>query len=600
MAVAKKKEQNLYLAKKVEIYDTSLRDGAQSEGISYSNTDKLAIIQRLDDLGVHFIEAGNPSSNPKDAEFFKELQSSKLELKTAKIVAFGSTKKNNVLPAEDSGLKALLSAKTQRITIFGKSWDFHVLNVLNVSLNENITMIEDSVRYLTSKKRTVMFDAEHYFDGYKAKPDYALSTLKAALGTGAEGVILCDTNGGTFPDEVQRITRETKDALDKYILETNDGKKKFYFIGIHAHNDSDCAVANSIAAVQGGATQIQGTLLGYGERAGNAALTSVIPNLQLKLGVKCIADIKKITRVANEVGVISHYAVRDNTPYVGRSVFAHKAGMHADAVAKNSNAFEQIAPEEVGNNRKFLISEHSGKAAVAQKISSILTETPKDSPIVAAIVEKVKKMESEGYVFESADASFELMLRRETGEYEPYFELIDFKVVSSQIPNTDEVGVIKSIPSGAIVKVRVYDTTEITADEGDGPVNAIDKALRKALEIFYPDLKTTRLADYTVRIFDGDANTAAITRVEIKMSNEYGNWTTVGASKDIITASVIALSEAWEYFLFKNGKENYHANGLPDNFGEESPIEIIEEIEIETDENETEIGTETETEENLK
>ncbi|MDR2531498.1 MAG: citramalate synthase [Oscillospiraceae bacterium] len=529
------------MSRKIEIFDSTLRDGAQGEGISFSLSDKLKILTKLDEFGVDFAEAGNPGSNPKDLEFFKKAE--KLGLKTA-LVSFGSTKRKEINPEDDDNLKALLTANTEYIAIFGKSWDMHTDKILRVSLAENLDMIERTIGYLVSLGKEVIFDAEHFFDGYKSNPGYALETLKAAERAGARTLCLCETNGGCFPEEIERITKEVIKATKTSI-------------GIHCHNDSGCAAANSMAAVNAGAVHVQGTFIGIGERTGNANLSTLIANLQLKSGYFCVPpeSLPLLKETAHYIAETANIALPNSMPYVGGSAFAHKGGMHVDGVSKDPATFEHVAPESVGNERNILISEVSGRAALFAKLKKIDDSLEKTDPVVKKLTDKIKALEHQGYQFEAAGASFELLALKEFGRFQPYFEIIDFKIISSSYSNEDNGSFSKA---SALIKVRVKDDFEITADEGDGPVNAIDRALRKALEKFYPNLKEMRLVDYKVRIIGGSDNTAATTRVLIESTDGRRSWTTVGASKDIINASMIALLDSLEYMLYINREINFN------------------------------------------
>lgn len=517
---------------KTEIFDSTLRDGAQGEGISFSVEDKLKILQRLDAFGVTYIEAGNPSSNPKDLEFFQK--ASKLGLKKAKLVAFGSTRRKDMTVHDDESIQALLAAGTKYVAVFGKAWDLHVETILGTTKEENLSMISDTIGYLLSKNRSVIFDAEHFFDGYKANPDYATSVLRTAEKAGAEVISLCDTNGGTFPDEIASIIKAVKKSIHVKI-------------GIHAHNDIGCAVANSIAAVQAGASHVQGTFIGFGERCGNANLSTIIADLQLKLGYDIVSDesMAHLTKTARYIAEIANIKLLSSMPYVGTSAFAHKAGMHADGVAKNPVTYEHISPDIVGNERNFLLSEAAGRAMVLTKLHSIAPDLEKDSTETRAVMEKIKELERVGYQFEAAGASFELLVLRELGRFKPFFKLDHYRIISSSEGINPDL-------ANAVVKVKVGDKYEITADEGDGPVNAMDKALRKALEVFYPVLKKMRLVDFKVRVVSAGESTAAVTRVLIESTDGEHTWTTVGASKDIINASLTALNDSLEYMLLKS------------------------------------------------
>lgn len=523
--------------KKIEIFDSTLRDGAQGEGISFSADDKLKILQRLDEFGVTYVEAGNPGSNPKDLEFFRRARN--MELKNTKLVAFGSTRRKNITAEEDANLNALLSAETEYVTVFGKSWLLHVDVILDTDPEENLAMIRDTIEYLTSKGRKVIFDAEHFFDGYKDNGEYAVKTLKTAEEAGAVAAALCDTNGGCFPEEITEIVKAAVDSVK-------------IPVGIHCHNDCGCAVANTLAAVEAGASQIQGTFIGIGERCGNTNLSTVIPNLQLKLGIECVSgeSMSRLTETACYIAEIANIKLAGSMPYVGRSAFGHKGGMHADGVAKCPKTFEHIPPESVGNERNFLLSEVSGRSTVLNKLSEFDKSLGKNSPETKRIMEKLKKLEGAGYQFEAAGASFELLVLKELGRFQPFFRIEHFHVISTQNYAID--GLEKA---NAMVKVKVGDRSEITADEGDGPVNAIDRALRKALELFYPQLKRTHLIDYKVRVIAAGESTAALTRVLIESTDGESVWTTVGASKDVIGASLMALLDAIEYYLYHKEEE---------------------------------------------
>jgi 2-isopropylmalate synthase len=510
-------------------YDSTLRDGAQAQGVSFTVEDKLKIVQRLDELGIGYIEAGNPGSNPKDLEFFEQVAA--LKLKNAKIIAFGSTRKVGTNAAEDRNLQSLLSANTAAVAIFGKSWDYQVTDILRATLEENLSMIADTIGYLKRQGKEVVFDAEHFFDGYKANANYALKTLQAAVEAGADVLCLCDTNGGTFPDEISAIT---KTVVSHFNVQ----------VGIHCHNDCEMAVANSIAAVQAGAMQVQGTMNGIGERCGNANLCSIIPNLQLKLGLNCIpqGNMAELTSAARFVSEIANMTFNDKAPYVGNDAFSHKGGMHIDAVSKNPISYEHINPEQIGNVRHILVSEVAGRSALLAKINAVDPALNKDSPETKRILEHLKSLEHEGYQFESAESSFELLVMRLLGKHEPFFTLKEYKV-STHAPSADGVN------SSATVRITVGDEEESTTGVGDGPVNALDKAVRKALERFYPAIKDVKLIDYKVRVLDSDKATAAKVRVLIESADQHASWTTVGVSTDIIDASWRAMLDAIEYKL---------------------------------------------------
>jgi len=520
--------------KKIKIYDSTLRDGAQAQGISFTVEDKMKIVKKLDKLGIDYIEAGNPGSNPKDLEFFESVKS--YEFKTSKLIAFGSTRRANIQVEDDKNIQSLLSVDTSAIAIFGKSWDFHVIEILKTTLEENLKMIFDTVEYFKKKNKEVVFDAEHFFDGYKENAEYAMKSLKAAVDAGANSICLCDTNGGTFPTDIFNITKK---VLDEFGVE----------VGIHCHNDTGMAVANSIMSVEAGATQVQGTLNGIGERCGNANLCTIIPNLQLKLGCELIPkeSIERLTSVAIYISEISNIIHDDRAPYVGRFAFAHKAGMHADAVNKNTNAYEHVSPEKVGNERQFLMSEVAGRSAVLGMINKIDSSIKKDSPETQMVIAKLKELEYDGYQYEAAESSFEIVIRKILGKYEPLFYLENFKVIVNEPTLNGE-------NSSALIKVKVGDSYEITAAEGDGPVNALDKAFRKALEKFYPEIKEMKLMDFKVRVLDSESATAAKVRVLIESTDGEDIWTTIGVSTDIIDASWKALVDSIEYKLIKDKK----------------------------------------------
>jgi 2-isopropylmalate synthase len=518
-------------------YDSTLRDGAQAQGVSFTVEDKLKIVQRLDGLGIGYIEAGNPGSNPKDLEFFEQV--SALKLKHATIIAFGSTRKVGIAAAEDRNLQSLLSANTTAVAIFGKSWDYQVTDILRTTLQENLNMIADTIGYLKSQGKEVVFDAEHFFDGYKANPEYAMQTLQAAAEAGADVLCLCDTNGGTFPDEVSVIT---KTVVGSFKVQ----------VGIHCHNDCEMAVANSIAAVQAGAVQVQGTMNGIGERCGNANLCAIIPNLQLKLGMQCIPsdNMAELTSAARFVSEIANMIFNDKAPYVGNDAFSHKGGMHIDAVSKNPTSYEHINPEKIGNVRHILVSEVAGRSALLSKINTVDASLNKDSADTKRILEHLKFLEHEGYQFESAESSFELMMQRQLGKLSPFFTLKEYKVIT-HAPASDGVN------SSASIRIAVGEQEETTVAEGDGPVNALDKAVRKALERFYPAINEVKLIDYKVRVLDSDKATAAKVRVLIESADQYESWTTVGVSTDIIDASWLAMLDAIEYKLMRDAQSQH-------------------------------------------
>ena len=519
------------MSNKVTILDSSLRDGAQAEGISFSVEDKLKILALLDDHGVDYIEAGNPGSNPKDLEFFVRAKS--ITLKHAKLAAFGSTRRRDIAAEQDSNVQSLLLADTPVIVIFGKSWDFHVTDIIRTSLEENLNMIHDTLAFFKARGKEVVYDAEHFFDGYKNNPEYAVKSLQAAVDGGADVLVLCDTNGGTFPSEVSAIVQKLAGLFSVPI-------------GIHAHNDCGMAVANSVTAVENGARHVQGTYIGFGERCGNANLSTIIANLGVKRGFECLpADqYQNITRVARHVAAISNVALNERDPFVGNCAFAHKGGMHIDGVNKAAHSFEHIDPELVGGQRRFLMSEVSGRRMILEKIWEVDASITKDDTVTDSIIKRLKELEHEGYQFEGAESTFELVIRKQLGKYRPFFELEHFKIIGEQ-PANSEYG------SSAIIKVKVDGRSEITAAEGDGPVHALDSALRKALDRFYPMLSNVHLTDYKVRVINGRDATAAKVRVLLQSTDGNSVWTTVGVSTDIIEASWIALVDSIEYKLLK-------------------------------------------------
>ena len=527
--------------RKIEILDSTLRDGSQGEGISYSVQDKIHIVQALDDLGIKYIEAGNPGSNPKDMEFFQRAKS--LKLKNSQIVAFGSTRRKDSSCAEDANLQSLLSAETETVVIFGKTWDFQATEILHASLEENLEMIRDTCAYLKQRGRNVVFDAEHFFTGFKANKDYALKALGAAIEGGASVLSLCETKGGAMIEECREGVRA---AVEKFGAGA--------VIGIHTHNDSGLAVANSLVAVEAGATHVQGVLLGFGERTGNANLSTIISNLQLKMNCKCIPEenIKLLTPICKRVAEITNITLDPGLPYVGQNAFAHKAGMHIDAVLKNPFAYEHIEPESVGNSRVFLMSEVAGRSMVIEKIRKFDSSITKSSPVVSEIMAKVKELEHQGYQFEGADGSFELLVRKSIGKYQPFFKLRYYKT-SDESPLIEE-----GLYSFAQLKIVVDGHEEIAAGEGNGPVNALDFALRTALKSFYPSVQDIHLTDYKVRVLDGKSATAAIVRVLIESTDGTDSWTTIGVSCDVIEASWLALVDSFEYKLIKDIEKKYH------------------------------------------
>ncbi len=514
---------------RVEFYDTTLRDGAQSEDIAFSLTDKLRITERLDDFGIHYIEGGWPGSNPKDLHYFKEVK--KLRLKNAHIVAFSSTIKANVRPGTDPVMRALLEAGTDCVAIVGKAWDLHVRDALRVSLDINLKMIADTVGHLKRLDKKVFFDAEHFYDGYKRNPEYALAVLKAAGDSGADIIVLCDTNGGTMPFEIfditRKITRTTKTRL-----------------GIHTHNDTELAVSNTLMAVKAGCAQVQGTINGYGERCGNANLCSIIPNIILKMGHTGI-DKEKLARLRELslfVDEMANFIPDKHRPYVGESAFAHKGGIHVSAIRKNPETYEHIWPDLVGNSQRVLISDLSGESSIRYKAKEFNIDIEKDPDLAKDIIRRIKDMEMRGYQFEGAEGSLELLIKKKLGIHRSYFELIGFRIIVEKKERSQPV-------TEATILVKVGDRVEHTAALGKGPVNALDNALRKALQTFYPDLKTMDLVDYKVRVLSTREGTGAPTRVLIESSDGKHTWGTVGVSENIIEASWRALVDSIDYKL---------------------------------------------------
>ncbi|MBF0505834.1 MAG: citramalate synthase [Nitrospirae bacterium] len=516
----------------IEIYDTTLRDGSQAEDISFSVEDKLRITEKLDEIGVHYIEGGWPGSNPKDVEYFKKVR--KLLLARSVVTAFGSTHNPKHSAEDDQNLKALVDANVSVITIFGKTWDFHVREALRITLEENLDIIHNSVSFLKKHAGKVFFDAEHFFNGYKDNPDFAVKCLEAAQAAGADRLVLCDTNGGTLPDEVREIVKAV-------------GKKINSPIGIHAHNDSDCAVANSLISVESGAVQVQGTINGLGERCGNANLCSIIPNLQLKLGYACLADdrlkkLRDVSRFVNEIANMRHFK---RQPFVGDSAFAHKGGIHVSAVRRKPETYEHIRPEMVGNSQRILMSDLAGRSNILRKAEELNIHLEANSPEVQGILDSLKDMEHQGFQFEGADASFELLLKKALGLHRRFFDLIGFRVI-------DEKRKENELPlSEATIMLKVGKNIEHTAATGNGPVNALDSALRKALEKFYPELKSVKLHDYKVRVLTAGKGTSARVRVLVESGDEVHRWGTVGVSENIIEASWQALVDSIDYKLLK-------------------------------------------------
>jgi 2-isopropylmalate synthase len=514
---------------RIRIYDTTLRDGSQGEGVNFSLQDKLHLTRRLDELGVDFIEGGYPLSNPKDFEYFQEVR--RLPLRHARVAAFGMTRRKGVRPAEDTCLKALLDSEAPVITIVGKTWDMQVREVLGTTLEENVRMIADSVAYCKEKGREVFYDAEHFFDGFQRNPEYALQTLRAAQDAGASVVILCDTNGGTLPDDIAAAVDQVRRNLRTEL-------------GIHCHNDCDVAVANSLAAVARGATQVQGTINGIGERCGNADLVSIIANLRLKRDYEVLLSdsLPHLTEVSRFVYEVANMNFRANQPFVGASAFAHKGGMHTHAVARNTATYEHIDPAAVGNERRILVSELSGQSTILAKTTKYAINH--DKTLMTKILTQVQDLEHAGYEFEAAEASFDLLVKKAAGLYRPKFERLSYRV------NVETNG--GGLKTEATVEVRVGDQVQHTVSKGDGPVNALDGALRKALQALYPNLREMQLVDYKVRVVNARAGTAARVRVVIESRDGTDVWGTVGVSENIIEASWLALVDSIEYKLFKD------------------------------------------------
>jgi len=525
---------------RVQLYDTTLRDGAQSEGISFSVVDKLHIAKKLDELGINFIEGGYPGSNPKDAEFFKKAKG--LKLNNATLVAFGSTRHPGSKTETDASILALENAGVSVLTIVGKSSELQVTQVLETTLKENLSMIADSICYLKGKGFTVFFDAEHFFDGFKSNSEYAMRTLAVAGEAGADCLILCDTNGGTLPAEIAGAVEVI-------------GQVTSVPLGIHAHNDTELAVANSLAAVVAGATHVQGTINGYGERCGNANLCSIVPALKIKMGVDCISDeqLAELTDVSRYISEVANLAPNPYLPYVGSSAFSHKGGLHVAALSKWEESYQHIKPSLVGNRLKVVVSELSGKKNIIYKAKEIGLELPPRGKDAQQLLEKVKLLESRGFQYENAEASFELLVQRVKTDYQPPFDLVDFMVVVEKRRRPSTRRNLEEMLSEAIVKVKVSGEIMHTAAEGNGPVNALDRALRKALLQFYPSLAQVELIDYKVRILEESVGTASQIRVLIESSDGVDEWHTVGSSTNIIEASWLALADSLEYWLLKKG-----------------------------------------------
>jgi 2-isopropylmalate synthase len=523
-------------AAKTKIYDTTLRDGTQAEDISFSVEDKVRIAIRLDELGIDYIEGGWPGSNPKDMAFFREIRH--YSLKNAKVTAFGSTARAGTTTENDPNLKALLGAKTQAVTIFGKSWDIHVRDALRISLGQNLELIRDSLKCLKRTVPEVHYDAEHFFDGFKGNPSYAIATLQAAQEAQVDTLVLCDTNGGTLPSEVSQIIQEVKKKISRPL-------------GIHAHNDGDMAVANTLAAVQLGIRHVQGTINGYGERCGNANLCSILPSLEFKLKLHCLAEgqMAKLREVSHFVAELANLQPNKHQPYVGASAFAHKGGVHVSAIEKNPQTYEHIPPEWVGNHRRVLISDLAGKSNILQKAAEYRLDLNRREPLTQEILKTLKEMENQGYQYEGAEASFELLMKKSMGIQKKYFDLMGFRVLTEKL-REDRAPVCE-----ATIMVKVGGNVEHTAATGNGPVNALDNAIRKALEKFYPQLSEMELVDYKVRVLSTGQGTGSRVRVLIESGDHHDKWGTVGVSENIIEASWQALVDAINYQLLRGEKE---------------------------------------------
>jgi 2-isopropylmalate synthase len=524
------------LPERVEIYDTTLRDGAQLEGISLTVDDKLRIAEQLDWLGVDYIEAGWPGSNPKDDELFRRAPA-ELKLETSKLVAFGMTRRVKGKVDSDDTLRHLVEAKTATVCIVGKCWDYHVLEALGTTLDEGVAMVTDSIEYLKGRELEVLFDAEHFFDGYKRNPEFSLRVLEGAAQVGADRLVLCDTNGGALPHEVEHIVNEVVDYLGPDIA-----------IGVHLHDDTGCGVANALAGVRGGATQVQGTINGYGERTGNCNLTTIIPNLSVKMGVETLPPgrLERLTPVAHHVAELVNMALNPQAAYVGTSAFAHKAGLHVSAIIKRPDAYEHVVPDSVGNGTRFVMSEMAGKSTIVLKAQELGIEL--DGPTINEVVDTLKHLEHEGYHFEVADASLELLMRRASGWQQDFFHVESFRVITDDLKADVTPG---GVTTEATIKLHIGDERRIAVAEGNGPVNALDRALRDALDGRYPALDRVHLTDYKVRVLDTQHGTGAITRVLLDTTDGEESWTTIGVSENIIEASWQALSDSLIYGLLR-------------------------------------------------
>ncbi len=523
------------MAKKIMLYDTTLRDGTQGEQVNLSAEDKLKVAYRLDEMGIDYIEGGWPGSNPKDARFFEMAKSA--SFKYAKLTAFGSTRRFGITPDEDPSIQAILAAETGTVTVFGKTWDLHATEILGVTLEQNLEMIEDTVRYLKKEGREVIYDAEHFFDGYRFNPDYTMKTIEAAAAGGADMIVLCDTNGGT-------LTHELKEIMEKVVPQVS------LPVGIHVHDDCGLSVANSVMAVMCGAQMVQGTINGYGERCGNVDLLTVTGNLQVKMGYECIPpeNLKNLTDLSRYISEIANVPPVNQRPFVGKSAFAHKGGVHVSAVIKNSKAYEHIDPEAVGNRRRVLVSDLSGKSNIEYKTKEMDIKLNGGSADSSKVVSIVKSLEDKGYQFEAAEGSLELLIKKVTGQFEEPFALESLRVTIEKDGDNDST-------CQATIKVSVGSEKEITAAEGDGPVNALDNALRKALNGFFPEINEMKLVDFRVRVIEGSDGTGAKVRVKIESRDSNEIWSTVGVSENIIEASWQALADSVQYKLLKEEKK---------------------------------------------
>ena len=522
------------------LYDTTLRDGTQGENINFSAEDKLKIAQRLDDFGIHYIEGGWPGSNPRDMRFFE--MAKEVRFKTARLTAFGATRKKGTDAADDANIQALLAAETPTVAVFGKSWILHVEQVMDNTPEENLAMIADTVAYLKSRQREIVYDAEHFFDGYKDNRSYALQTLIEAVSAGADFIVLCDTNGGCLPFEIEEITRSATEHLSERCAGTLADRP--LRMGIHTHNDSGLAVANSVAGIRVGACMVQGTINGYGERCGNADLTAVIPLVQVKMGHPCVSkkNLSKLKNLSRFISETANIVPRNDRPFIGKSAFAHKGGIHVNAIMKNPRAYEHITPEIVGNRRRVLVSDLSGRSNVEFKAREMGVALDRNGSDSRKIVARVKELEDQGYQYDAAEGSLKILLEKFTEQFSPLFELESFRVSIEKDKD-------QPCTAQATIKISVDGKEEITAAEGFGPVSALDNALRKALDRFYPDLDTMRLVDFKVRVIDGRRGTAAKVRVLIESRDQDHLWSTIGVSEDIIEASWQALADSFQYKL---------------------------------------------------